>query len=173
MPLDVRLVIEKIKGERDLTPSRLQQVQLRAMQQSVMIVLRRAKLNLTGRFLKVQTGRLRSSLTGFIGLKSGEVVGMVGTNVWYGKLHEFGGTFSVTRRHQARFRRTLGGGLAFAKKRSRVVYESLPVQRTYSVTYPSRPWLRTALAESKADILRTFGRAIAAAKVNIGGGTSA
>ena len=173
MPLDVRLVIEKIKGERDLTPSRLQQVQLRAMQQSVMIVLRRAKLNLTGRFLKVQTGRLRSSITGLVTTRNGEVVGLVGTNVWYGKLHEFGGTFSVTRRHQARFRRTLGGGLAFAKKRSRVVYESLPVQRTYNVTYPSRPWLRTALAESKADILRTFGRAIKQAKGDMGGGTSA
>ena len=162
MPLDVRFVIEKIKGELDLTPSRLQQVQLRAMQQAVMIVLRRAKLNLTGRFLKVQTGRLRSSLTGLVGLKSGEVVGMVGTNVWYGKLHEFGGTFQVMGRDfRAQFAKGRGGRLRFATKRDvkagRVFQTSIPVRRAYAIHFPARPWLQTALAESRQDILRIFG----------------
>lgn len=79
-------------------------------------------------FLHVRTGRLRSSVhyrvkqisgRGFLG--GGSVEGIIGTDVWYGRLHEKGGIFSVTRKGT-----------------------------TYNMTVPRRPWLESGIKDKRS-----------------------
>jgi phage gpG-like protein len=131
----------------------------KALQRSVLVVQRRARINLTGRFLKVQTGRLRSSVQTRVFPRGKDWQGIVGTNVRYGRAHEFGfrGTVTIpehTRRITQAFGRRIRSGPVNVRVRS----------HTMRLHLRERPWLRTALAESRADIARFFGQAIREAK---------
>lgn len=67
----------------------------------------------------------------------GEVEGAGGT-AWYGRLHQDGGTFNVTRKRKGRDSKT-------GRFRS-------PISE-YSVTFPKRPWMTTGFEEMQGKIL--------------------
>lgn len=150
MPLPLKIEIKKV-GDLTLLP-KLEQANLKAMQRSVLRVLRRAMQNLTGRFLRVRTGRLRSSLTARAFVSGNEVVGLVGTNVFYGRIQEEGvpHPWPIVPRHKKALRFTVGGKVVFA---THVMHPGLK----------PRPWLSTAASESKQEILEEFRKAAASA----------
>jgi phage gpG-like protein len=147
MPVDFRVTIDIPDRLRQrLDPVVFQGATVKAMQRAVLGVIRRAKLNLTGRFLRVQTGRLRSSVTSRVMIAGPEVVGIIGTNVFYGRIHEEGVSHSWTIRSKRAggvLKFTAGGKTIFARQ---VQHPPLP----------ARPWLRTAAVESRADIIAAF-----------------
>ena len=146
MPLDFTLTIEIPESlRRRLEPAVLQGAVVKGMQKAVLSVVRRAKLNLSGRFLRVGHGRLRSSVTSTVLIAGNEIVGQVGTNVFYGRIHEEGVPHSWVIRPRTRPR------LAF-----RVGGKWITAM---AVTHPPlrrRPWLRTAALESQAEIRAQF-----------------
>ncbi len=107
---------------------------------------------LSGQVLKRRTGLLASSInvggpdtaTAF---EQSPVllVGRVGTRVWYGKVHEEGGTFEVK-----------------AHTRTSPLGRSYPV-RAHSVSYPERSFLRSTLRDRSTQIRSAISAAVAAA----------
>lgn len=106
-----------------------------------------AKELLEGEVLNKRTGRLWRSIHSETFRRMGRVVGIVGTNVKYAAIHEFGGTirpksaggFLV-------FRAQSGGDLIFAKE----------------VKIPRRPYLSRAFAARKEVVSRLIMRAVMA-----------
>jgi phage gpG-like protein len=148
MPLPLRIET-RTTGDLALLP-KLERASFQAMQRSVLRVLRRAMQNLTGRFLRVRTGRLRASLTARAFVLGNEVVGVVGTNVFYGRIHEEGvpHPWPIVPRRKKALRFTVGGKVVFAR---RVMHPGLK----------ARPWLSTAAEESRAEIIEEFRQAYA------------
>lgn len=107
---------------------------------------------LTGQVLKVRTGRLRSSINTEIEDSGSEVAASVGTNVSYGKIHEYGvgRSWLVEARNAKALRFTVGGRTVFAR---RVVHPPLP----------ERSFLRSALAEMAPAIEEGLREAVARA----------
>jgi phage gpG-like protein len=158
MPVDLTLTINIAEDlRRRLGPAILSDAIVKGMNRVVFGVVRRAKENLSGRFLNVGLGRLRASITKDVRVEGTDIVGRVGTNVWYGKLHEFGGTFTYSRTIGGSFRRTRAGALRFTKRGDpRVVAQVIPTTKRITVTLPSRPWLRTAALETRPEVLAAF-----------------
>lgn len=100
---------------------------------------RAVKLKLSGQVLKVRTGRLRSSITHEVRDVGGTVELVVGTNVAYARIHEFGGVIIPKRAKYLTF--VVGGKRVFAKR----------------VVIPRRPYFEPALDESGSKIVETFG----------------
>lgn len=120
-----------------LDPARLYQALVRGTQRAVLRIQRRAMLNLTGAFLKVQTGRLRASLTTRVEETATGVIGRVGTSVFYGAIHEYGvpRSWPIAARNRRALMFMLGGQKVFAR----------------TVTHPAlqqRPWLSSAATAS-------------------------
>ena len=92
------------------------------------MVQREAKLNVTkGRPLNVRSGRLRSSIAvGPLEFKDKTIMGRVGTDVVYGKTHEFG----------AKIKNGFGRGVL--------------------INIPKRPWLEPAFDRTKDRIAKLF-----------------
>lgn len=83
---------------------------LRVIRSLTLEVEARVKQKLSGDVLHVRTGLLRSSITSRTQVEGDSVVGSVGTNVSYARVHEFGFNGVVTvaahiRRTQAQMRR--------------------------------------------------------------------
>jgi len=94
-----------------------------------------AMRNLSNVVLKRRTGKLASSLTTALYTQGQTVIGLVGTNVKYGKWHEFGlpGPWTIRAKGDGMLHFKIGGADFFRKQ----------------VKHPglrSRPWLRPALA---------------------------
>jgi len=100
---------------------------------------RAVKIKLSGEVLKVRTGRLRSSITHEVRDVGGAVELVVGTNVVYARIHEFGGVILPKRARFLVFE--VGGKKVFARK----------------VTIPRRPYFEPALDESAPKMAKTFG----------------
>lgn len=124
------------------------------------IVLGEARLNLTGRVLKVDTGRLRGSLARVH--ERGSLESTVGTNVSYGRRHEFGfhGTESV-RAHERVMRKVFG-------RRLKAPINVMVRAFTRQANTPERPWLRPALRDSIPRIEKTFTALVEAALTKAG-----
>ena len=90
--------------------------------------------SLTSGRIPVKTGTLKRSIT--VSMSGVNLEGMVGTNLPYAAIHEFGATIT---RYQAWGRPT----------------------RPYSVNYQERAYLRAPLAESAGLIQKTFDRHVA------------
>lgn len=97
---------------------------------------------LSGQVLNVRTGRLRRSITQRVTEESGRVVGIVGTNVIYARVHEYG--FSGTVNVREHLRRAKSGALATIRGHSR------------HVNLPERSFLRSALSDMQPDIRAEF-----------------
>lgn len=100
---------------------------------------------LSGDPLHRRTARLASSINSTVEDRGGEVVGRIGTNVVYGRVHEKGGTFEIP----AHERRTKSG------KTSTV--------RAHTATYPERSFLRSVLSELRPSIVEQIQASIARA----------
>ena len=89
-----------------------------------------------------RTGRLRASITHSVRRGGGSVMGRLGTNVIYGRIHELGGVIRPVKASALRFR--VGGRWVTVRR----------------VTIPARPYLRPALDIDM--IAETLRRAITA-----------
>ena len=63
----------------------------RQMMRCAIMVQRRVKEKLSGPVLKVQTGSLRSSIHAEVKAGRNSILGVVGTNIKYAGIHEYGG----------------------------------------------------------------------------------
>jgi phage gpG-like protein len=93
---------------------------------------------LSGQTLRVRTGRLRRSVHHEVTVEPGRVTGTVGTNVRYGRIHEFGGTVQIP---------------AHARQVSQVFGRPLPAPimvqvRAHTARFPTRSFLRSTLLAS-------------------------
>lgn len=98
---------------------------------------------LSGQVLNVRTGRLRRSITQRVESSADEISGIVGTNVGYAAIHEYGFKGSVTvKQHLRQITQAFGRPL------------KSPVTATVrahgkNVSLPARSFLRSALADMK------------------------
>ena len=112
----------------------------KGMEQAMTLAEREARLNLSGRVLTRRTGRLRNSITHKVKIQGDKVIGTLGTNVIYGRIHELGGEI-VPKNANALHFNIPGVGWRTAKK----------------VVMPARPYLRPALEDNAgnfADIIK-------------------
>lgn len=66
---------------------------LQTMQQITLMVASYVKTDeLSGQVLHIRTHRLKSSIQGAAELKGSEIIGRIGTNLKYARIHEYGGT---------------------------------------------------------------------------------
>lgn len=115
---------------------------------------------LSGQVLRRVTGNLASSInvggsqsaSEFIDGSAGPIIGRVGTKVRYGRIHEFGGTYTV-KAHTRRFTKVFG----------RDVTPGIANVNSYSVTMPERSFLRSALADRDQVIRAALRRAVGVA----------
>ena len=114
-----------------------------------------AQSKLTGQVLHVRTGTLRRSIMdgGKVLRTDAAVVGVVNTNVKYGRVHEFGGAISVPE-HLRLVRQAFGKELKFP------VWSTV---KAHKVTYPERSFMRTALADMKGEIVSDMTEAVRSA----------
>lgn len=116
---------------------------------------------LSGQVLKVQTGRLRRSITRQVESTADGINAIAGTNVEYAKIHEYGGTITIPPRQMLiRHRLTAKGELMrqssnqnllrFAKKSHKLAREMTVKTQGHTVTMPERSFMRTSLQETKA-----------------------
>lgn len=144
----------------------VQKLVKRAVTRGVIRVEREIKLNLSGKVLHVQTGRLRTSIRHRIKVMRGgkRIVGRIGTNVVYAMIHEFGGTivprsgkfltvpadgvlgsardyedtYAIVQGDKGRIMQKMGKG------KSRVLFWLVR-----SVRIPERPYIRPAIRDTK------------------------
>ena len=136
---------------------------------------------LSGSPLKVRTGRLRSSITNLVQRVGNVIIGIVGTNVRYGAIHEFGGVIrpksskylaipldaaktpsGVARGGPRSFqntfvRKTQAGNLIIFGKPNPGAKEAEPlfILKKF-VRIPARPYMRPALEENAENIRQLF-----------------
>lgn len=157
----------KVRGERELTEAvknlggHLPKA-LEASMKSVVAYLRAyiVKEKLSGNPLKRRTGRLASSIYGTV-RKSGQgFVGVVGTNVKYAKIHEFGGVIRPKRgpylvipiragSPEAARLGISGESRAFSSKIVRYM-------RVKKVTIPKRAYMAPSIEENRGKISDIF-----------------
>lgn len=97
---------------------------------------------LSGQVLKNRTGTLRRSINYKVKETPAAVVGMVGTNVKYGRFHELGGTFTVAAHVR---QQTQAWGRALLEPRMVNV-------RAHQVTFKQRSFLGSAFEERRSAI---------------------
>lgn len=108
----------------------------KGMKQAMLIAERTVRGEyLSGKALQRRTGRLRGSITHDVRIEGDRVVGRIGTNVVYGRIHELGGVIKAKNAGYLKFN-IPGVGWRMAK----------------SVTIPARPFLRPSLEDNISDI---------------------
>lgn len=148
---------EEVATRLRAMPSRLREVLVRAMK-AQWFLLQRHIVNdkLSGQVLNRRTGNLASSinvggkdsLTQFID-EPAELIGRVGTKVWYGHVHEFGGSFTV-KAHERTISQVFG----------RPVTPTRVQVRSYTAHYPERSFLRSGLRDRSAQFRGAIASAI-------------
>jgi hypothetical protein len=150
------------------TSREMQDTILVAMRRAVAAVLGRAQANLSGRFLKVRSGRGLASLRTKIKSSPTETTGTIGSPLFYLRiLHQGfpGGVFTTGDRSRLRrFERAQGLTLATINRGKAFTFAGPGGQiiRTQSINHPgvtARPWLQSALEESTDEILLAFDQA--------------
>jgi len=106
---------------------------------------------LSGQVLNVKTGRLRRSITQRVdGAGTASVTGSVGTNVGYGKVHEFGGPQTI-KTHMRMMTQAWGRPVKNPRQIS---------VREHIAKFPERSFLRSALADLEPKIKATLQGAV-------------
>lgn len=119
---------------------------------------------LSGQALNVRTGRLRRSITQRIDASASEISGIVGTNVEYGAIHEYGFKGAVSVKQHLRLVKQ-----AFGRPLKSPVWATVGAH-SKNVSLPERSFLRSALADLKgsgvieAEIDAAIARAIEATR---------
>jgi phage gpG-like protein len=101
---------------------------------------------LSGQVLQVRTGRLRRSINTRVEISADKVTGVVGTNVEYARVHEYGFSGTVTVREH--LRRTVTGAQALVRPHAR------------RMNLPERSFLRSALHDMEPQIREEFEQAV-------------
>ena len=114
-----------------------------AVEKSAYAVEAEAKQNLSGRVLNRRTGELRASV--HTQSRKDRMEATVGTNVIYGKVHEYGATIRAKGSNYLRFEHPYGSGQWHSVRQVRI---------------PARPWLRTAADSSLGRIRMIFEGAV-------------
>lgn len=149
MPLQVKIEVEIPQGLAERVDLR-GALQL-GMRASVEAIARRARQNVSGRFLRIATGKLRRGIRDRVEVRGGAVIGIVRGTVFYGHMHERGSRpHEIRPKRRAAVRFQAGGRTVFA---ARVMHPGLR----------PRPWFRTAVLESQAEVQSLFEAAVAAA----------
>lgn len=108
---------------------------------------------LSGKALKRRTGRLRGSITHNVKLDGDNVVGQIGTNVVYGRIHELGYTGPVqVMAHARTIRQAFGRAITPTVVNVRA--------HTRNVDMPARPFLRPAVKDKLSAIERIIANRI-------------
>lgn len=149
MPIQVQIQVE-------IPQALAERVDLRGalrlgMRASVEAIARRARQNVSGRFLRIATGKLRRGIRDRVQIRGGDVIGVVRGTVFYGHMHEGGSA-----RHEIRPKRR--GALRF-QAGGRTVFAA----RVMHPGVRPRPWFRTAVTESEQEVQSLFEAALAAA----------
>lgn len=130
---------EAVVQHFDAMPGALQERIRRVVERFTMRMSADVRQNrLSGQTLRVRTGRLRRSVHHEVEVGPGSVIGRVGTNVSYGRIHEFGGTVQIP---------------AHARQVSQVFGRPLPAPimvqvRAHTARFPQRSFLRSTLLAS-------------------------
>lgn len=110
--------------------------------------------NLSGKVLNKQTGTLARSIDQFVERGHGAISGVVGTNVAYGRAHEYGFNGSVgVKAHLRQIKQAFGRSLK----------QPLSVQvraHNRQIRLPERSFLRSALREMEGEIAAEINRAV-------------
>lgn len=140
---------DKVIARLQAMPSRLRIALSNAMK-TQWYALQRAIVStkLSGQVLKRKTGVLASSInvggpmsaTEFID-QPAEIIGRVGTRVWYGAVHEYGGSFTV-KGHERTISQAFG----------RPISPRTVSVRSYTANFPERSFLRSGLQDRSAQI---------------------
>lgn len=115
---------------------------------------------LSGQVLHVRTGTLRRSITAAIRETEDGVTGIVGTNVTYAAIHEFGGV--IHHPGGTPFYLDRAGQAHFVSLQSPVA-RNLPRTKPHPIPMPPRSFLRSALADRAGLIRRSIVAALKAA----------
>lgn len=114
-----------------------------AMRQSMLFLHRQTVAKkLSGQVLKRQTGRLASSMNSKVYKQGRGVVGIIGSNVKYARIHEFGGTIVPK-----------NGPFLVFRIGDRVI-------KTKKVTIPARPYMGPTFRENKSRVKEIFKRSL-------------
>jgi phage gpG-like protein len=103
------------------------------------MVRRTMEDKLSGQVLNVRTGRLRRSITRKIEQPGGDIEAIVGTNVVYGRIHEYGGVIHHPPRQMLLRHRLV-------RRRVRTMIADA---RGYDQHLPARSFLRSTLSEMR------------------------
>lgn len=114
----------------------------KGMKESMLVAEREAKLNLSGRILNRRTGRLRNSITSDVRIAGDKVIGRIGSNVVYARIHELGGEIVPRRAKALKFQ--IGDKWVTTQK----------------VVMPARPYLRPAIEKNISEIGEILSRHI-------------
>lgn len=138
-------VPERVRGAlRDTVGRLVLKLQRRVMQDK-----------LSGQVLKVRTGTLRRSIDQRVEVTDGGVVGLVSTNVKYGRALEYGSTQPVTvKQHLRTVKQAWGRPLA-----APVTATVKAHQRMQRV--PERSFLRSALRDMQPEVIAALDKAVA------------
>lgn len=121
------------------------------------VIARRARQNLSGRFLRVASGRLSRSLRTRVFVRGDVLVGVVQSRLFYGRILEHGTVARLIRPRRAKALVFQVGG--------RTIYAA-------NVSHPGvrpRPWFRTAWIEGEREGRAAFEAAIATALEGVRG----
>lgn len=102
------------------------------------------KMKLSDNVLRVKTGRLRRSINYSVDYANSKTTAIVGTNVEYAGIHEFGGVIPariVYPKKKSALKFTVGGKVVFAKR------ANIP-----AVKMPQRSFLQSSLAQMTPEI---------------------
>lgn len=105
---------------------------------------------LSGQVLRTRTGKLRRSINPRVEVTDTAVIGSAGTNVIYGRVHEYGGTINI-REHLRRVKKAFGREL-----KSPV----MATVRAHTAKYPERSFLRAALKDMESEIKQELAEAV-------------
>ncbi len=139
------LGVEAIRAKiRRTTPSVIRQL-LIGMERACIILQQYVKFQkLSGGVLKNRTGTLRRSINYKVKQDGEQVVGTVGTNVSYGRVHELGLTIPAHVVEAVR-----GKALAFNWRGKPAFYKRVKIP---AVTMPKRSFLASSMQEQKSKL---------------------
>lgn len=140
---------DKVEARIRATPAFLRAALVKAMRtQWLALQTYIVRSKLSGQVLKRRTGNLASSInvggpmtaTEFLDLGS-QLIGRVGTRVWYGAVHEYGGSFRI-KAHQRTITQAFG----------RPISPITVSVREYTAHFPERSFLRSGLRDRGTQI---------------------
>lgn len=136
---------DQLKRDLGITRDRLLadiKAEIRRVSIDVLALVKDQKLS--GQVLKVQTGRLRRSINQRVKESETGIEALVGTNVSYGRVHEFGFTGTVNVKEHMR-----KGKQAYTVR-----------AHTRNVNLPERSFLRSSLNDMRQDIDQRIARVV-------------